>query len=56
MDFKIGDKVKCSALSGKNRWRGVVVKVGVGQVMVQDLSDKKGKKKYWVYTDGLAHV
>jgi len=54
--FKINDKVKFVAPGEDKRWRGIVVQVGVGQVKIRKISDRKGKDIFWVYTDNLVVV
>jgi hypothetical protein len=56
MTFKVNDKVKSIDPYENKRWRGIVVQVGVGQVKVRSVSDKKGKDVYWLCTDYLVVV
>lgn len=53
MVFKINDKVKSIAPSDNKRWRGIVVEVGMGQVKIRRISDKKGKDIFWILTNNL---
>ena len=56
MIFKVNDKVKSVASCDDKRWRAIVVEVGVRQVKVRRVSDKKGKDTFWIYTDRLEVV